>query len=104
MKEQYEIDKGNRITLNKEWKKIDYKNSIFPKLSTDLLEKYKERILRSNLDNYFNALFDKDVPIGNSHFGDCSITLFRTPKFYIEVIFWNSSWTSIHEMDSVELF
>ena len=66
-------------------------------LSSSILKKYRERILAIDFNNYFTALLNGDIPIGNSYFGDWSITLFMAREFYIEVIFWRTSWTGIHE-------
>ena len=83
--------------LENEWKISHNEKSLFPHLSFSILEKYRETILSIPIDDYYSTLFNSETPIGNSNFGDCSITLWENQAFYIEVIFWNRMWTSIHE-------
>ena len=96
MKGNMQLIKKIGQELDNEWSQNGHEKSSFPELSASYLEKYGDEISRNDVD-YFTVLLDKDIPIGNSYFGDCSITLYRGQKFYIEIIFWHSAWTSIHE-------
>ena len=83
--------------LENEWKISHNEKSLFPRLSSSVLEKYRDTILSISIDDYYTPLFNSETPVGNSNFGDCSITLWENQAFYIEVIFWHRMWTSIHE-------
>lgn len=93
-----ELIKEIGSNLDNDWKKSDYDLAIFPELSASYLKKYGNEIIKKDFDYLTIALKEnKNISSDNSYFGNCNIRLYQAQKFYIEVVYWSSSWTSIHE-------
>ena len=85
-----ELIKNIGLELDNEWEKNDYELSFFPELSASYLEKYKNDLVKIDF-NFLNRNIFKNL--------SCqvyNIVLYSAQKFTIEIIFWNSTWTSIH--------
>ncbi|MFF7635859.1 hypothetical protein ACFZB9_22335 [Kitasatospora sp. NPDC008050] len=87
-------------TLDREWRLHDYSEDSFPEICVDLLGS------GSDLNGFDPLEFAAETVCGPSlphqidmcaRFGQPPLTLFSTSRFYLGLLYWLSSTTSIHE-------
>jgi hypothetical protein len=91
-------DLGNRIEAA--WRDADHDEEKFPSIAAEFLrnENLPAKVTPWEILEW--GLKQTEFPRQkdpSSHFGDPPITLFTTPKFYIDIYFWFEGTTSVHQ-------
>ena len=86
--------------LEVQWRKLNYDEEQFPDLAAEALKKHDIVAKVEAWDVLRWALEQTELPPQKdpaANFGDPPITLFVSPRFYIDVYFWRSSTTAVHQ-------
>jgi hypothetical protein len=82
------------------WREQNYNEDIFPALAADALRRADLPSKLSAWDVINWALSESELPPQkdpSANFGDPPITIFVSPRFYIDVYFWLDGTTAIHQ-------
>lgn len=82
------------------WRNENYDEEIFPALAADALRRAELPTKVTAWEVIEWALAQNELPPQkdpNANFGDPPITLFVSPRFYIDVYFWLEGTTAIHQ-------
>ena len=91
-------DLGERIDAA--WRSVDYNEEKFPGIAAEFLrdDGLTSKVTPWEILEWGLTLTEfprqKDV---NSNFGDPAITLYSSPKFYIDIYFWFEGTTAVHQ-------
>lgn len=86
--------------INNTWKKHGFRQNLFPEIATELL---KKEFLHKKYqpDDVINLALSPHSFLSsyqaNSLFGDLQQVVYKTDRFYIEVLYWVDGLTSIHD-------
>ncbi|MFN7963019.1 MAG: hypothetical protein U0002_17295 [Thermoanaerobaculia bacterium] len=94
----YFQDLGARIEL--QWLHHSYDEEVFPRLAVAELEKLPPA-QHIKVEEIVSWTFARgqglNQPANRSLFGEPPVMVFQAPRFFIEVLFWHSATTEIHE-------
>ena len=82
------------------WRNENYNEEIFPAIAADALRRAELPTKLTAWEVIEWALAQNELPPQkdpNANFGDPPITLFVSPRFYIDVYFWLEGTTAIHQ-------
>ncbi len=88
------------IEVERQWRRVSYDEARFPTIAISALRRAKIPARTSPADVLDWVLGDAALPAQHdvkSEFGDPPITVFRSSRFFIAVLFWNDGTTAIHE-------
>jgi hypothetical protein len=85
--------------LEREWASVDFELAAFPELCASRLHaaRLSDRI---DVDGVVRAAFAGGLPAPvdpKARFGQPPVTLYRSPRFYVDALFWLDGTTTIHD-------
>ena len=85
------------MLVEQTWKDRNYDEAVFPEIATQALAKL-DAVSKVNLRDIIQCLQIDAIPTQHQdQFSDLPLTVFRKPRFRIDVYFWLDGTTSVHQ-------
>jgi len=87
------------VELEREWAAVDYELGAFPEICASRLQGARLPT-RIDAEDVVRAVFAGGLPQQldpDARFGQPPVTLYRSPRFYIDALFWVDGTTAIHD-------
>lgn len=93
---QFFSDLGAKV--EQRWRDADYDESVFPEIAEDALAAADAVNAIDPWDIIRQLHTGPHLPVQEEHdFSDLPLTLYRAPRFFIEVYYWMDGTTSLHQ-------